>query len=204
MSEKQLSDTESKKLDSNSDEVVYEVRHNVYILDTIFQTLLLLFSMILLCITFNPSEDIIINLLIFLLGFWGVIHYSNILFYRRKNRFYITNSGIGFERRHWFRMQKRFFKFGEVGLAIFYFGVTYQNAEIFILYPINSKPPKRLNLLSKKYQKVTIQTTIYKDKMYNILTFIRQKTKEMLESKNIAIADIELKEKFKSLLHKEI
>lgn len=30
------------------------------------------------------------------------------MFYARKNRFYITTQGIGFERRHWFVMQKDF------------------------------------------------------------------------------------------------
>ncbi|HEF9209615.1 TPA: hypothetical protein SBV85_001206 [Campylobacter coli] len=201
---KNLKNKDEMRFDSNGDEIVYEVRHNVYILDTIFQAFLLLFSIILLCIVFNPSGDMIINSLIFLFGLWGVMHYSNILFYRHKNRFYVTNSGIGFERRHWFRIQKRFFKFGEVGLAIFYFGVTYQNAEIFIIYPLESKPPKRFNLLPKKYQKITIQTTIYKDKMYNLITFIRKRTKEALEAKGIHITDSELKNKIKNLTYKDI
>ena len=205
-SKKDSKNKDEVRLDSNGDEIMYEERHNVYILDTIFQVFLFLFSVMLLCVVFYPSEDVIINSLIFLLGFCGVMRYSNILFYRRKNRIYITTQGIGFERRKWFRMQKGFFKFGEVGLVVFDFGITNENDEVFIIYPIGSNPPKRFNLFSspKKHQKITIQTSICKDKIYDFVTFIRQKTKETLESQGIHISDSELKDKIKDLIYKDI
>ena len=205
-SKKDSKNKDKVRFDENGDEIMYEERHNVYILDTIFQVFLFLFSVMLLCVVFYPSEDVIINSLIFLLGFCGVMRYSNILFYRRKNRIYITTQGIGFERRKWFRMQKGFFKFGEVGLVVFDFGITNENDEVFIIYPIGSNPPKRFNLFSspKKHQKITIQTSICKDKIYDFVTFIRQKTKETLESQGIHISDSELKDKIKDLIYKDI
>ena len=50
------------------------------------------------------EKSLLITSLIFGIPFTLLSSYR--LFYTRKNRFYITTQGIGFERRHWFVMQK--------------------------------------------------------------------------------------------------
>ena len=45
---------------------------------------------------------------------------------------------------------------------------------------------------------------LYRDDIKEIITFIRQKTKEALESQGIEISDSELKDKFKHLFYKDI
>ena len=148
---------------------------------------------------------------VFLFGL-GVFSSINAIFYSRKNRFYITNQGIGFERRNWFKMQKKFFKFGEVGIAInfiptpLYFETSVEN---FIIYPINLtfKPIMFSYIRDKNYKhytfcKIFVQLSLDTEK--SILAFIRQKTKEALESQGISISDEELKDKIKDLWHKDI
>ena len=64
------------------------------------------------------------------------------IFYQNKNRFYITHQGIGFERRKWFRMQKRFFKFGEVRVivrAAAYVAFIAGNTYFFNIFPLGHK-----------------------------------------------------------------
>ncbi|MDY5185101.1 hypothetical protein [Helicobacter trogontum] len=199
---------ENKNIESNKpnskdkDKIVFEVKHNVFILDTFYQFFMFLVGLALLSILFIKPPDIVMSFCFFSLGFFLTLNCFTILFYRRKNKIYITNQGVGFERRNWFRMQKKFFKFGEVGMVVFPFGATYQNAEIFILYPFKSKKPRRTGFLPKEYQRITIQGINYNYK--EILTFIRQKTKEALESQGITISDAELKDKIKDLGYKDI
>ncbi|STP08539.1 Uncharacterised protein [Helicobacter fennelliae] len=80
-----------------------------------------------------------------------VFYYCRILFYNRKNKVYVTEQGIGFEKRVWFKIQKKkFFRFGEIGLKVFTFGLSNQSAEIFIIYPFAYKEPKRFNFVPKQ------------------------------------------------------
>ena len=140
MSEKQLSDTESKKLDSNGDEIVFEVKHNLSWWDYVVIGLLFIFTLIIGIIGIEAlcanKTDISTFIFSVLFGWTGFIFSSYYLFYTRKNRFYITTQGIGFERRHWFRMQRGFFKFGEVGII--------EISNSLGLYP--AKPPSFIGI----------------------------------------------------------
>ena len=196
------------RLDENGDGIMYEAKHNLTWWDYLIFGIFFPFSCLLAYfgLEFVLTEHHIIPIILELALLTCPILFIHDVFYKRKNRFYITTQGIGFERRKWFRMQKGFFKFGEVGLVVFDFGITNENDEVFIIYPIGSNPPKRFNLFSspKKHQKITIQTSICKDKIYDFVTFIRQKTKETLESQGIHISDSELKDKIKDLIYKDI
>ncbi|WP_299548732.1 hypothetical protein [uncultured Helicobacter sp.] len=193
---------ESKKLDSNGDEIVFEVKHDTSI-ETFYLYFLFLFGVfILISLFINPSDDIVVNIFMFIVFFPITFYIAKMLFYNRKNRIYVTNYGIGFERRHWFKMQKGFFRFGEVGLAIIRLGVGVTSEEVFIFYPFNNKTPKRVPLFSpKNYYKIMLQDADYSKVFF---TFIRQKTKEALESQGKSISDEELKEKIKHLLYKDL
>ena len=80
---------------------------------------------------------------------------------------------------------------------------------IFIFYPIHLTI-KSLFLARfrdrncKYYTFYKVLASIYRDNVVEILTFIRQKTKDALESQGIEISDSELKDKFKHLLYKDI
>ena len=63
---------------------------------------------------FKETENLMVVILL-IFGIPATLIGFHCLFYAHKNRFYVTTQGIGFERRKWFRMQKGFFKFGEVG-----------------------------------------------------------------------------------------
>lgn len=207
------------RLDSNNDEIVYEVKYKLSWWDYGMCLFMFLVGGIVLLagidsLLLNKIEIIFFVIVLLPFGILCVVVAIYDLFYTRKNRFYVTNSGIGFERRHWFRMQKRFFKFGEVGVIINHLlpMPSYNTwSRFFIVYPlkIDFQLKAFLGYIRDKnhkyYMFCHIKTNLFS---YNnekeIITFIRQKTKKMLESKNIAITDAELKDKFKSLLHKEI
>ncbi|HEH5010826.1 TPA: hypothetical protein SHD04_001847 [Campylobacter coli] len=206
------------KIDSNNDEIVYEVKYKLGIKDTIQYIVMLFFGIGAIYIGIENillgelTEQVngVITLLVFGIPLASMSCYY--LFYTRKNRFYITTQGIGFERRHWFRMQKGLFKFGKIGITINSLSPPlYCDAgtNIFIFYPISItyKPMAFARLRDKNYKHYifckVLTIDYYTDKMPTI-TFIRKKTKEILKSKNIAIADTELKDKIKSLNNKEI
>ena len=112
------------KIDSNNDEIVYEVKYKLGIKDTIQYIVMLFFGIGAIYIGIENillgelTEQVngVITLLVF--GIPLALMSCYYLFYARRNRFYITTQGIGFERRHWFVMQKGFFKFGEMGFQI--------------------------------------------------------------------------------------
>ncbi|MCI5787265.1 MAG: hypothetical protein MR025_07455, partial [Helicobacter trogontum] len=56
----------------------------------------------------------------------------------------------------------------------------------------------------KRYIFCKVMTELYRDDIKEIITFMRQKTKEALESQGIEISDSELRDKFKHLLYKDI
>lgn len=139
---KKPTDTKNKdniKLDSNGDEIVYEVRHRLGISDTIQYIIMFMFGIALVYVGirgFVLADRMDGVMFAMLLGIPCVSSSFYRLFYARKNRFYVTNNGIGFEYRHWFRMHKRFFKFGEVGLALSHYQHLYIliALKIFLLF----------------------------------------------------------------------
>ena len=206
------------RFDSHGDEIVYEVRHKLSLWDYFMFGVMLFLGIIMLYVGIENllSRDLesqvkgIMVILIF--GIPLVLMSCHRLFYTRKNRFYVTDSGIGFERRKWFRMQKRFFRFGEVGFALSYLPApAYFDTPIntFIIHSISItyKPMAFARLRDKNYKYYIfckVLSEFYLDDIKAILVFIRQKTKEALESKGIYISDSELKEKIKHLIYKDI
>ena len=207
--------TKEIKLDSHGDEIVYEVRHRLGISDTIQYIIMFMFGIALVYVGirgFVLADRMDGVMFAMLLGIPCGLSSFYRLFCARKDRFYVTNNGIGFEYRHWFRMHKSFFKFGEVGLALFclpapvYFD---SSKEIFIIHPINITYklmafPRLRDKNYKHYIFCKVLTELYRDDIKEIITFMRQKTKEALESQGIEISDSELKDKFKHLLYKDI
>lgn len=209
--------TKEIKLDSHGDEIVYEVKHKLSLWDCFMFNVMLFFGVIMIYggirdfLLANKMDGVmfvmlsILGILFTLVGFYR-------LFYMRKNRFYVTNNGIGFEYRHWFVMQKGFFRFGEVGLVLSYFSAPayFDTAtHIFMIHSIGItyKHMALVRFRDKNYKRYIfckVMTELYRDDMKEIITFMRQKTKEVLESQGIEISDSELKDKFKHLLYKDI
>ncbi|GAB0173976.1 hypothetical protein NHP164001_19980 [Helicobacter trogontum] len=204
---KKPNDTKNKyniKLDSHGDEIVYEARHHLTWWDYFMFSVFFPFSCMLVYTElelFRIHQHIafIILALIFLTGPILLLHD---VFYTRKNRFYITTQGIGFERRKWFRIQKKFFRFGEVGM-IEYCGshkLFYAQPVVFSLYPLQTQVLNKWYgyvIKSKvKYRVVVfmVELSILSPKLYNEITgqsflkdFIIQKTKESCKNQNIEI-----------------
>lgn len=207
--------TKEIKLDSHGDEIVYEVRHRLGIQDTIQYIIMFIFGIMIVYAGIKAFvlQKIDIVIISMLLGIPCGLSSFYRLFYARKNRFYVTNNGIGFEYRHWFRIQKGFFRFGEVGIFVYYLSPPLHfdtSKNIFIIYSINITYKLMIfsRLRDKNYKhyifcKVFTNNFYYHD-MKEIITFMRQKTKEALESQGIEISDSELKDKFKHLLYKDI
>lgn len=196
--------TKEIKLDSHGDEIVYEVRHRLGISDTIQYIIMFMFGIALVYVGirgFVLADRMDGVMFAMLLGIPCVFSSFYRLFCARKNRFYVTNNGIGFERRKWFRMQKRFFEFGEVNIFFGYIGSTDGGSgDIFIIYPFNKLRIKRLFFLPKDYIKITIYPSASMQDILHLITFIRKRTKEALKAKGIHITDSELKEKIKSYI----
>ena len=175
------------RFDSNGDEIVYEVRHKLSLWDYFMHSILFPFSCLMVYAGLSMENGSIILALIF---FMFCVVSLNDVFYKRKNRFYVTNSGIGFERRHWFVIQKRFFRFGEVGMA----SNTKAGAKIlvtpqfiFMFFDINAQVIKRKYGFSAKTNlkyKVSIPYWSFKDDIFHNypIQLIKQKTKESLEN----------------------
>lgn len=102
---------------------MYEIRHNLSWWDSLVFGIMSLFGSLLaygsvsdfsvMAEKCSIDTPIVVGFFGFSLCWVGIYN----LFYTRKNKIYITNQGIGFERRNWFKMQKGFFKFflGGVG-----------------------------------------------------------------------------------------
>lgn len=89
-----------EKNDIKDDEIVFEVKHNVFILDTLVQYLLFLFGIAILILLFLIASNEIGVIIVEFIILFAVILWAKALFYRRKNKIFITNRGIGFERRY--------------------------------------------------------------------------------------------------------
>ncbi|HEH5010828.1 TPA: hypothetical protein SHD04_001849 [Campylobacter coli] len=188
------------KLDSNGDEIVYEVRHHLTWWDYLMFSIFFPFGCLLVYIGLSMENiaDIVFILISLTFSIW-LLHD---LFYKRKNRFYVTNSGIGFECRHWFRMQKRFFKFGEVGIiqGIGSRKIFYAQPYPFILFPLQTQVLSKWYgyvIKSKIKYKIVVMSigeSILSPKIYDKITeriflkdFIMQKTQESCKNQNIEI-----------------
>ena len=135
--------------DKDLGEMIFNARHNLSVLEYIIKTFALiicgLFAIILLGIDIEQGK---FGLGIFCGIFFALPCVVSLydLIYLRKNRFFVTDKGIGFERRHFFTMQRLFFYFGEVG-----FGETFKYRQAsttppdtYMLFPLKSRVAKRL------------------------------------------------------------
>ncbi|RDU58904.1 hypothetical protein CQA53_11755, partial [Helicobacter didelphidarum] len=179
------------KRDSHGDEIVYEVRHKYYFFNTFTHVVILILCIIFLCVSI--FTDIFMTLLFKILWsvFFVFVIYQiyNILF--GMVCFYVTDNGIGFERRKLFGIQKRFFKFGEVEVSIGEYQVfaLYNHNEIFIA-PLSAKGWHRRK---NTYRLHFLNSFLNNDKkIYEIWDFIRKKSKTALESKGINAHSINL------------
>lgn len=204
------------KLDSSGDEIVYEIKYKLSLWDYFLFIVMLLLGIVMVyrgmeAFLFKEIENLVVIILL-VFGISCILASCYRLFYIRKNRFYVTTQGIGFERRKWFRMQKGFFRFGDVGVVMYYVSAPVYfdtSTNIFIFYPIHLtiKSLFLARFRDRNYKYYTfykVLASICHDNVVEILTFIRQKTKEALESQGIEISDSELKDKIKHLLYKDI
>ena len=109
--------------DKDLGEMIFNERHNLSLWDYIWKNFVLI-----LCGFFSLSAFVGIEqgkfglgIFIGIFSVWACVVSLYDLIYLRKNRFFVTDKGIGFERRHFFTMQRLFFYFGEVG-----FGETFK------------------------------------------------------------------------------
>ncbi len=192
------------RVDEFGEEILYEIRHNLSWWDYVMFSIFFPFSCLVVyagleLTLLEKNMGYLILALVSLIACMLLLHD---IFYKRKNRFYITNQGIGFERRHWFRMQKGFFRFGEVGIVqgsgsrkIFYVQPI-----AFILFPLQTQVLSKWYgyvIKSKtKYEVVVlmVKPSILSQKIYDKTTeqiflkdFIMRKTKESLNNQNIKI-----------------
>ena len=199
-SKKDSKNKDKVRFDENGDEIMYEARHNLTWLDCIIYYIIFLFGIL---ITYGGIRDFLSNeiarslfitLLVFGIPFMLFSSYP--LFYAHKNRFYITTQGIGFERRKWFRMQKGFFKFGEVGAMKIICTAPFLNAIDFItIFPLGNIKRKYNNIWRLKpycFFCLIAWDFYISPKIYNSVldehylhNFLIKKTKEALESKGI-------------------
>ena len=187
------------KLDSNGEEIVYEVRHNATWWDFLVFGAIFLFGIAIVCGTIIQQAFLDDWLLLLLFGGIPIILSTHHIFYIRKNKIYITHQGIGFEHRKWFRMQKGFFKFGEVGIVM---ADTIALSPItpltFItIFPIgNIKKKCFFHWQLKPYCIIRLMAwnAYLSPKLYNTITqqdylheFLLKKTKEALESQGVDV-----------------
>ena len=135
--------------DKDLGEMIFNVRHNLSLLDYIIRNFVLIFFGFFALIFFSVDIEqgkFGLGIFIGIFSVWACVVSLYDLIYLRKNRFFVTDKGIGFERRHFFRMQRLFFYFGEVG-----FGETFKYREAsttppdtYMLFPLKSRVAKRL------------------------------------------------------------
>ena len=189
------------KKSKNFNEIVFDRKHQLNFWEWfVYGGIIVFIGMCLMYFGFIQTNHFL-SFLFILFGTLCLNWSYTMLFYKNQDRFYVTNNGIGFEYRHWFRMQKRFFEFGEVNIFFGYIGSTDGGSgDIFIIYPFNKLRIKRLFFLPKDYIKITIYPSASMQDILHLITFIRKRTKEALEAKGIHITDSELKEKIKGYI----
>lgn len=133
--------------DKDLGEMIFNERHNLSLWDYIWKNFVLILCGFVSLSVFVGIEQGKSGLGIFIGIFFSLLCISGLydLVYLRKNRFFVTDKGIGFERRHFFKMQRLFFYFGEVGFCEIW---TYRKAStapnIYMLFPLKSCVVKRL------------------------------------------------------------
>lgn len=197
-----MNEKQDIRYDEFGEEILYEIRHNLSWWDYLVFGTMFLFGII---IVYAGIEDFVlerIDIVFFItLMLFGIPFVFLSLFqllYARKNRIYITNQGIGFERRNWFRMQKGFFKFGEVGFRLVLLSTGLcpvsppSMITIFPLGNIKSKYVPFWQLKSYCHIFLTFWNNYISPKLYDEITeqcylhdFLIKKTKEALESQGI-------------------
>ncbi|EGD0127407.1 hypothetical protein GLN21_10190 [Campylobacter coli] len=203
-SKRNIKNKDEVRLDFNGDEIVYEIWHNPTWWDYLMYFMLLFLGITMVYggiekfLSNEIEKSLLITSLIFGIPFTLLSSYR--LFYTRKNRFYITTQGIGFERRHWFVMQKGFFKFGEVG-AIRNIGSTgtfpVTSPSLITIFPLgNLKKKYFASWQLKPYCNISLTAwdiyvfpKIY-DKSrdeYYLHDFLIKKTKEALKAQGVNI-----------------
>lgn len=124
-----------------------------------------------------------------------------VLLYFRGNRFFVTEKGIGFTRRHRFKTQRLFFYFGEVGIhhsTHNIYDFTYKfihkppiNLDIFLLFPLNARVVRKWGAykIQSKIKWRVILASAKKAYMSpkirevgNLKDYILEKTKEAVKS----------------------
>ncbi|WP_276891058.1 hypothetical protein [Helicobacter japonicus] len=190
------------RYDEFGEEILYEIRHNLSWWDSLVFGTMFLFGII---IVYAGIEDFVlerIDIVFFItLMLFGIPFVFLSLFqllYAHKNRIYITNQGIGFERRNWFRMQKGFFKFGEVGFRLVLLSTglcPVSPPSIITIFPLGNIKSKYVpfwQLKSYCHIFLTFWNNYISPKLYNEITeqcylhdFLIKKTKEALESQGI-------------------
>ncbi len=199
-----MNEKQDIRVDEFGEEILYEIRHNPTWWDYLMYFMILFLGIAMVYVgieafLFNEIEKpFLITSLILGIPFTLLSSYR--LFYTRKNRFYVTNNGIGFERRKWFRMQKGFFKFGEAG-AIRTLGSTgilpATSPSLIIIFPLgNLKKKYFASWQLKPYYNISLTAwDIYiSPKLYNEITeqcylhdFLIKKTKEALKAQGANI-----------------
>ena len=199
-SKKDSKNKDEVRLDSNGDEIMYEAKHNPSWWDYFLMSVFFMFGIIIVYdgiesfLSNEIDRSLFITLLVF--GIPSALLSFYYIFYARKNRFYITTQGIGFERRKWFRMQKGFFKFGEVGAMKIICTAPFLNAIDFItIFPLGNIKRKYNNIWRLKpycFFCLIAWDFYISPKIYNSVldehylhNFLIKKTKEALESKGI-------------------
>lgn len=190
------------RLDSNNDEIVYEIWHKIGWWNGIWMTIFFLFGSFVIYCAFDAIYDPLldakgrISLIIFAI-FFGVplcLLMIRCAVFMRRNRFYITHQGMGFERQHWFRMQRGFYRFGEVGVMITTGGMKMiEYPTCIVIFPLGEKW-RRLKCLVRFEVYCCGGGEYLSPKLYNEITeqsylkdFLIKKTKEALEAQNVDI-----------------
>lgn len=188
------------RYDEFGEEILYEIRHNLNWWDYVMFSIFFPFSCLVVyagleLTLLEKNMGYLILPLVFLIVCMLLLHD---IFYKRKNRFYITNQGIGFERRKWFRMQKGFFGFGEVGFRIVLLSTglcPVSPPSIITIFPLGNIKSKYVpfwQLKSYCHIFLTFWNNYISPKLYDEITeqcylhdFLIKKTKEALESQGI-------------------
>lgn len=136
--------------DNDLGEMIFNARHNLSLWDYIFKIFVLIFcgffALGSFCVGIERDE---IGFGILIGIFFGLPCVESLydLIYLRKNRFFVTDKGIGFERRHFFTMQRLFFYFGEVGFCENFPYFAYRKVttatDIYMLFPLKTRVEKR-------------------------------------------------------------
>ena len=186
-------------LDSQG-EIIFEIKHNLIwwnycgLIFCILIGVIMVFSAANAINGYDKLSEKIVALCFLLCGIFLICLPLKDMFYQTKNRFYITDKGIGFERRNWFKIQKRFFIFGEIGVTIGQsssmniFSPTY----FFNIFPLGQK---RFDFKNRYFFAISSWNKTYlSQKLHNEITgqsylydFLVQKTKQSLMSKGINI-----------------